>query len=147
MAIFDRKRANSLLADPAVIELAEIHHQLKLAVEALEKEQNLQNAESVFKLADQFAFHYVNNCPKNFMLRLNHESMTSYRKFSGWILDAKNLREWALGAYILLKVGKGNSLSKEQSKEIFESLTKGMTPLSGHYPSLDNALESHGMRL
>jgi regulator of sirC expression with transglutaminase-like and TPR domain len=147
MGIFDRKKEESLLEDPSVIELEKIHHQLQIAVRTLEDVQNLANAESVFKLADQFAFHYVNNCPKNFMLRLNHESMTSYRKFSGWILDATNLREWALGAYILLKVGKGNSLSKEQSKEIFESLTKGMTPLSGHYPSLDNALESHGMRL
>ena len=147
MGIFDRRKGESLLEDPSVIELVEIHNKLKIAVLVLEDAPNLVNAESVFKLADQFAFHYVNNCPKNFMLRLNRESMKSYRKFSGWISDAKSLREWALGAYILLKIGKGNSISKEQAKEIFESLTNGMTPLSGHYPSLNNALDSHGLTL
>jgi len=147
MGIFDRKKEKSLLKDPSVIELEQIHQKLQIAVCTLENVQSLENAQSVFKLADQFAFHYVNNCPKNFMLRLNRESMASYRMFSDRILDAQNLREWALGAYILLKIGKGNLLSKEQAIVIFESITEGMTPLMGHYPSLNNALDSHGLTL
>jgi len=147
MRIFKRKNNASILLEPSVVELEQKYHKMKAAISAMEAVQNPENAEAVFTLAESLAFHFANNCPSNFMLRLNHESLANYRRIASWSQEAQDARDWALGAYLLYKIGGGKSVSKEQAERMFESLTLGMTPISGHGPSLANALFHHGQTI
>lgn len=144
MRIFKRKKEDSLLQHPSVLELEEIHLSLQSFIKSAEESQTLENFEKVFRQAEMFAFHYTNNCPPNFMLRLNHESLTSYKKAQNWIYDAQSSREWALGGFLLIQIGGGKSISKDLAQDRFDELTLGMTPISGNLPILSNALARHG---
>jgi hypothetical protein len=142
MGIF--RREPSLLDDPSVIELREIYFQMVAAIKILEGSQSLDNAKAVFNLGEKFAFQYVNNCPKNFMLRLNHESLAKYKEVQSWIYEAESARTWSLGAYVLLKIEGGKSISREKAEILFNDLISNMTPISGKQPSFNNAMAFHG---
>jgi hypothetical protein len=144
VGIFRRKNEYSILQESSVLELEAIHLELNATIEVTEAAPSSENFKQVFDLAKKFVFHYKNNCPPNFMLRLNHESLSDYKRFQNWLLDAGSAREWALGGYLLLEIGGGKSISKEEAQKIFDRLSEGMTPLSGHLPSLSNALFKHG---
>lgn len=147
MGIFSRKKKISLLQDPSVLELKAIYMDLQATIQATEASPSSENFERVFKLAEKFAFHYANNCPPNFMLGLNLESLASYRKVQNWIMNADGDREWALGGFLLIQIGAGKSISKEEAQSVFDRLTEGMTTISGHLPSISNALFRHGQSL
>ena len=142
MGIF--RKELSLLDDPSVIELREIYYQMVAAVKILESSQSLDNAKSVYNLGEKFAFQYVKKCPKNFMLRLNHESLTKYKVVQGWIYEAESARTWSLGVYVLLEIEGGKSISRKKAELLFNELISNMTPISGKLPSFNNAMALHG---
>ena len=144
MGIFRRKNEYSILQEPSVLEFEAIHLELNATIELTEAAPSIENFKRVFDLAEKFVFYYKNNCPPNFMLRLNHESLSDYKRFQNWMLDAGSAREWALGGYLLLEIGKGKSISKEEAQKIFDRLSEGMTPLFGNLPNLSNALLKNG---
>lgn len=147
MGIFKSKKEDSLLQDPSVLELEALYQSLQSLIKSAEESPTLENFEKVFSQAEIVAFHYTNNCPPHFMLRLNHESLASYKKVQNWIYEAQSSREWALGGFLILQIGAGKSISKDEAQDRFDELTVGMTPIFGHLPTLSNALHRHGQNL
>ena len=144
MRFFRARNRYSVLHEPTVIELEVLYQELQILIKLSELSPSKENFEKVFQLAERVAFQYANKCPFNFMQILSLESMKDYKRFQSLSYDTSSVREWALGAYLLIIIGQGNSINREEAQEIFDHLVEGMTPLRGRLPSLSNALFMHG---
>lgn len=138
------KKKRSLMLEPDVIRLGNIQAELQELKSRLD-EDSLKYAQLLYMKAEEFAKQYTFVLgPTNFMLRLNHESLDAYRIVQDWANSAASLRNWALGAEIILTIGSGKKVDIAEAKKMFEGLSSGMTPINGALPSFLIAMDMHG---
>jgi len=146
MGIF-RKKLPKILDDPKLIELYEMLVQIKSMNSSLDNQMNKERALEIARACDKFDTVFQTELGENFMLRVNHADLASYKYIQSWIMDINGIKTHNLGTYIILWAQEHKDAKKKEVEAEFARITSGMRKSSygGHAPNLHSALSYHNI--